>query len=142
MLPPFRLLQETLPSLVRKFLCFHWATQSSETRKSAWGAEQGRQGQARDASGAAAPCSAGGRLVSSTALLTVANTGTEQQTAHLESPRGGDSGVYMALSTAPFNAWSPSYSEMWPSPPTLPLTCSFSKTFFFGLSSSSGSPPS
>lgn len=56
MLPPFRLLQETLPSLVRKFLCFHWATQSSETRKSAWGAEQGRQGQGWAASRRAVPC--------------------------------------------------------------------------------------
>jgi len=62
MLPPFRLLQETLPSLVRKFLCFHWATQSSETRKSAWGAEQGRQGQVGAASGAAAPHSARGEV--------------------------------------------------------------------------------
>lgn len=53
-----------------------------------------------------------------------------------------DSGIYVALSTAPLDAWSPSYSEPWPSPPVQPLTCSFSKTFFFGLSSSSGSPPS
>lgn len=83
-----------------------------------------------------------GKFVSFTPLLTVANMGTEQQIAHLGSPRGGDRDIYVALSTAPLNAWSPSYSELWSRPLAHPLTCSFSKTFFFGLSSSSGSPPS
>lgn len=60
-----------------------------------------------------------------------ANTSTEWQITYLRAPRAGDSGICVALSTVPLDTHSP---------PAQPLTCSFSKTFFFGLSSASGSP--